>query len=471
MPTRRLAAPALAALLLGGCAGFLAEPYATPEVPLPAAWMGSAPGAEGPAWPDVEWWRRFRSPELEELMASALAENTDLRAAAARVAQARARARVASSFLYPTVTVPASAGVTDRVGSSRQEFYAVSLQASYELDIWGRNRFSEESAGQTVLASAYDEEVVRLALVADVATGYFLVLSVRDRLRTAEQSHASASRLQELIDTQYRAGKISALEVERQRTVVAAIEAAIPPLRQQHRAALDALAVLLGRVPDRLRVEGQSLRSVPLPPVAPGLPSELLERRPDIRRAEAELVSANADIGAARAAMFPSLTLTGSAGYQSETLSRLFRSGTGFYVLGADLLGTIFDGGRLAGQRDLAIARKQELVENYRKAVLVSVQDVEDALAGVEHFQEQVRALQQAVIHAREAYRLAEMRYFYGAADFTTALDAQRAYLVAEQAVDPARFAWAASLVGLYRALGGGWDGKPGGRASAAAPE
>lgn len=460
----------LGAALVGGCASFLAEPYQTPEVSVSTNWAGTAPQAEA-AWPDVEWWRRFQSQELDGFIATALAENTDLRAAVARVEQGRARSRVASSGLYPILTVPATVGVTDRLGSRSQEFYDIALSASYELDIWGRNRFNSESGEQVLASSLYDQEVVRITLIADVATNYFLLLSVRDRLRTAEQSLASVSRLLDLIEAQYRAGKVSALEVERQRTVAAAAEAVVPPLRERERAALDALAVLLGRVPEQLRVEGQSLRPVPLPPVAPGLPSELLERRPDIRRAEADLLAANADIGAARAAMFPTVSLNGAAGYQSDTLSNLFRSNTGFYTIAADVLGVIFDGGRLSGQRDIAIARKQELVETYRKTVLVAFQDVEDALAGTEHFEAEQKALQKASIHAREAYRIAEKRYFYGAADFSAVLDAQRAYLAAELSLDPARFAWAASVVGLYRALGGGWDGGPEARVSAAAPE
>jgi len=461
----------LGVAFLGGCASFLAEPYQTPEVKLSSAWVSTLPAVEGAKWPDTDWWRGFQSPELDEFIAAAMAENTDLRAAAARVEQARARSRVASSFLYPTVTVPATVGVTDRVGSSRQDFYDIALSASYEIDVWGRNRFTSESGQQVLFSSLYDQEVVRITLVADVATNYFLVLSVRDRLRTAEESLAAARRLQDLIDAQFRAGKVSALEVERQRTVVAGVESVIPPLRQLERAALDALAVLLGRVPEQLQVNGDSLRPVPLPAVAPGLPSELLERRPDIRRAEADLLASNADIGAARAAMFPSLTLTGNAGYQSESLSRLFRSSTGFYTIALDLLGTIFDGGNLAGQRDITIARKQELVENYRKTVLVAFQDVEDALGGTEYFEAEQKALVRAAVHAREAYRLAEKRYFYGAADFTTVLDAQRAYLLAEQAVDPVRFNWAASVVGLYRALGGGWQAGPEAQPSGATPD
>jgi NodT family efflux transporter outer membrane factor (OMF) lipoprotein len=460
----------LGAALLGGCASFMAEPYQTPEVSLSSGWAGTAPRGE-PAWPDVEWWRRFQAQELDGFIVTALAENPDFRAAVARVEQARARSRVASAGLYPTLTVPATAGVSDRLGARSQEFYDIALSASYELDIWGRSRFSSESGQQVLAATLYDQEAVRLLLTADVATNYFLVLSLRDRLRTAEQSLASVRRLLDLIEAQYRAGKVSALEVERQRTVVYAAEAVLPPLRERERAALDALAVLLGRVPEQLRVEGQSLRPIPLPAVAPGLPSELLERRPDIRRAEADLLAANADIGAARAAMFPTVSLTGAAGYQSDTLSNLFRSNTGFYTIAADVLGVIFDGGRLSGQRDIAIARKQELVENYRKTVLVAFQDVEDALAGTEHFEAEQKALFQASIHAREAYRLAEKRYFYGAADFTTVLDAQRAYLAAELSLDPARFAWAASVVGLYRALGGGWQATAGGQGNGSVPD
>jgi multidrug efflux system outer membrane protein len=454
----------VAAALLGGCASFLAEPYQTPEVKLSSEWAG---GAQQARWPDLEWWKGFQSPELDKLVAAALSANTDLRAAASRVTQARARARVASAGLYPSLTLPASGGVSDRRGARSEEFYSVALSASYELDVWGRNRFASESGEQVLLSSIYDQEAVRIALVADVATNYFLVLSLRDRLRTAEQSLASAGRLLDLVEAQFRAGKVSALEVQRQRTVVAGAEAVLPPLRQREQAALDALAVLLGRVPEQLRVQGATLRTVPLPGVGPGLPSELLERRPDIRRAEADLMAANADIGAARAAMFPTLVFGGSAGYQSDTLSRLFRSDAGFYAFGLDLLGVIFDGGRLSGQRDFTVARKQELVENYRKTVLVAFQDVEDALAGTRHFEVEEQALQKAAEHARAAYRLAEKRYFYGSADFTTVLDAQRAYLAAEQAVDPARFSWVSSVVALYRALGGGWDYETGGSASA----
>jgi NodT family efflux transporter outer membrane factor (OMF) lipoprotein len=196
------------------------------------------------------------------------------------------------------------------------------------------------------------------------------------------------------------------------------------------------------------------------PPAALGVPSELIERRPDIRRAEADLRSANANIAVARAAFFPSLTLSASGGYASNTLNTLlFNFGQGgFVALGVELLGTIFDGGRRAGEVDFAQARKVELAENYRQTVVIAFREVEDALAGIRYFAAQEQAQQQAVSHAREAYRLAEIRYKGGAVDFTTVLDAQRALLAADSAVDQTRFSRFASVVALYRALGGGWQ-------------
>jgi NodT family efflux transporter outer membrane factor (OMF) lipoprotein len=194
-----------------------------------------------------------------------------------------------------------------------------------------------------------------------------------------------------------------------------------------------------------------------LPVFTPGLPSELLERRPDIRGAEADLISANANISAARAALFPSVTLSGQGGYSSVKLSHLFEPGSGMYSFGFDLLATIFEGGRLSGQVDVAKARKEELVAAYYQSILSAFRDVEDALAGIEQFNEQEKVLQEAALHAREAFRIAEIRYRLGGADFTTVLDAERTMLSAEAAVDPVRLARFASYVDLFRALGGGW--------------
>lgn len=444
------------ATLLAGCT--IGEAYKRPLQPAPTAWQVKPPEAQLAAWPDREWWRRFDQTELDRLIAAAHQNNRDLRAAAARVAQARANLQIASAGLYPAVTVAGAAGRSKEGSAKATGSYALVSQASYEIDLWGLNRYSRDVGEAALLSSTYDEDVVRLALTADVANAYFQVLSLRDRLRVARENLANAGRLLDLIDAQKSAGKVSGLELARQRSQVASIEASIPPLLQQQQAARDVLALLLAVAPGDLAIVGDSLRPVALPPTVVGVPSELVQRRPDIRRAEANLVAANANIGVARAAMFPSLTLGAAGGWRSSLLPMLFDSGKSFYTIGFDLLATIFDGGRLSGRVDLAVAQKTELVELYQQSILASFRDVEDALSGVEQFAAQEMLQENAAAHAREAFQLAEIQYKAGATDYTTVLDAQRTLLAAEAALDPVRLARFTSQVALYRALGGGWE-------------
>lgn len=454
----RITMLALIGAALTGCAA-IGEKYQRPEVGLPANWQGQPVAAETTAWPDREWWRAFRSDELDRLIARAQSNNYDLQAAAARVAQARANSQIASAGLYPSVTLDASAArVKASGGGSGVNAFAIAPRVSYEVDIWGRNRFTADAAEAALLSSRYAQDVVALTLTADVATGYFQILSFNDRIQVAYDNLANAKRLMALIEAQKDAGKVSAVEVERQRTQVASAEAAIPPLLQGRQVARDALAVLLGSNPGELALPEASLRPVGTPVVPLGLPSLLLERRPDVRQAEADLISANADIGAARAALFPRLDLSARGGFAATSLRLLGDSGTGFYTIGLDLLATIFDGGALSGQVDVARGRKEELVANYKQSIVSAFRDVEDALVGIEQFALQEKAQQEVVVHAREAYRLAEIRYKAGAADYSEVLDAQRTLISAEAALDPVRFSRFSSIVGLYRALGGGWD-------------
>lgn len=446
--------------LLTGCTA-LGDKYQRPELAVPANWLDQPVKPDTSAWPDREWWTAFGSEELSRYIAEAQANNFDLQAAAARVAQARASRQVAASALYPTLTLGAGASRAKPAGGRSASSFSIGPDVAYEADVWGRNRFGVDAADAAVLSSEYDRETVRLALTADVATTYLQLLSFNDRIRVARDNLANARRLMSLIDVQKDAGKVSALEVESQLTQVASAEAAIPPLLQGRRVAQDALAVLLGRHPGALAPTEASLRPAVLPAVPLGLPSQLLERRPDIRRAEADLVAANADIGAARAALFPRLDLSARGGFVAAAVGRLFDSGTGFYSLGLDLLATIFDGGRLSGQVDVARGRQQELVANYRQSVVSGLREVEDALVGVEQLGVQEKAQQEVVTHARESYRLAEMRYKAGATDFLAVLDAQRTLINAEAALDPVRFARFSSAVELYRALGGGWEEAP----------
>ena len=439
-----------------GCA-LIRETYRRPEIAAPAAWLGSAPGAEPAGWPDREWWKHFQSAELDHFIALAQEHNYDLKAAMARVAQARASLRIAGAGLYPALTFSANAKRLKVGDSGPNNAFSIGPLASYEIDIWGRNLFTRDAAEAALLSSTYAQEVVQLTLTADVASTYFQAISLSDRIRVTRDNLANARRLLDLVEAQRRAGKVSGLEVERQRSQVATTEAAIPPLLQQLQQTRDALAVLLGKNPGEVGLTEESLRPLSLPAFTPGLPSELLERRPDIRRAEADLISANANISAARAALFPSISLNGQGGYSSVDLSKLFQPSGSMYSFGFDLLATIFEEGRLSGQVDLARGRKEELVAAYCQSIISAFRDVEDALVGIEQFSEQEKAQQEAALHAREAYRIAEIRYRLGAADFTTVLDAERTMLSAEAAVDPARLARFTSFVGLFRALGGGW--------------
>lgn len=449
--------PALALVpLLAGCA--IGEKYVRPEVAVPSEWVGRSAAPEAAAWPDPEWWRAFGDPMLDRVIEDAQIGNQDLQAAAARVESARASLRIASSALFPTLTVEPAATRAKPAGGRASNTVSLAGRVAYEADLRGANRYSAQAAEASLLASRYDREAVRITLLADVATTYFQLISFNDRLRTAEENLANARRLMDLIDAQKAAGRVSGLEVQRQRTQVASAEAAIPPLLQSRQVARDALALLLGRTPGEVALAEQSLQNLPAPEVPLGLPSELLERRPDVRRAEADLVAANADIAAARAALFPRIDLSARGGASAAVVSRLFDGGTGFYALGLDILATIFDGGRLAGQVDLARARRQELVANYRQSVLAAFRDTEDALAGIEQFAQQERAQRDVVKYAQAAYDLAELRYREGAADYLSVLDAQRTLINAQAALDPIRFSRYSALVDLYRALGGGWS-------------
>lgn len=442
---------------LGGCAG-ISDAYRRPDPNSPAGWFGRPAGPEG-SYPDRQWWSAFGSPDLDGMMVAARSANHDLRAAAARVEQARARSRVASAGLYPSVTGSAGADRGKSGGSGVRNSVSLGFQASYEVDVWGFNRENARAGEAALLASQFGEEAVRLTLTADLANGYFQLLSFNDRVRTAEDNLAVARRLLALIEAQKAAGRVSALEVERQRSQLASSEATIPPLRQQRQVVRDALAVLLARNPTEAPDSQGSLRQLALPPVSAGLPAQLIERRPDVKLAEANLVAANADLNAARAAVLPSLTLGAGGGWQAGSVGALFSSGASFYSLAATIAGTIFDGGRKRGEVEFASARRTELVENYLLAVRSSYRDVEDAFAGVAELGTQEAQQADAARHARDAFRLAELRYKAGAVDFGTVLDAQRTLLSAESAVDQVRLARFTAHVGLYRALGGGWDG------------
>ena len=450
----------LPAAFLVGCN--LGPDYKRPNVAEPAAWRESS--AAQAAWPSPDWWQGFGSAQLDGLIAEARQNNYDLGAAVARVREADALARVAGAALLPSVTAGAGASkqreVTPFNGGSHINFpeYSLGLNASYEVDFWGKNRASLDAAKATALASRYDQQVVALTVVTSVATSYFLLLGIEDRLKVARENLATASQVLAVIEGRRRVGTAMDLDVSQQQTIVEGLRASIPPLEQQISQTSDALAILVGKPPELLATAPGSLYDLSLPEVAPGLPSELLARRPDVAEAEAQLTSANANIKVARAQFFPSLELTASGGFASTALRSFLSPAGTVYSAAASLTQPIFTGGSLEGQLQFSHARYDELVQNYRKALLYAFGNVEDALAATQRTAEQQTAQEATVAEARRSLEIAQGRYSVGLTDLLTVLNTENALFPAEDTLVQVRLAHMQALVSLFNALGGGWQ-------------
>jgi NodT family efflux transporter outer membrane factor (OMF) lipoprotein len=463
----------IAAVALGGCD--LGPDYKRPDTATPGEWR-EGDRDERVAWPSAGWWQEFGSAELNEMMTTAQQANADLGAAIARVKQADAQLRIAGAALLPSVQANASPSNQRIVfptvsGPIPYTAYTVGISASYEIDFWGKNAAARDAAKAVSVASRYDQQVVALTVVSGVATTYFQALGLQDRLQVARDNLANAESVLKLVREQGQVGTTTDLNIAQQETVVAGLRAAIPPLQQQFSQALDALAILLNRSPNDMRLAAKSLVPLSVPVVAPGLPSELLERRPDVREAEAQLVSANANIKVARAAFFPSITLTASGGFESFALSNFLSPASAIYTVAAALAQPIFEGGRLHGQLDYSKGRYEELLQNYRKAVISAFSNVEDALAATRRTAEQQESQQVAVAKARRAYEIAQLQYGVGSTDLLTVLNTENALFSANDLLAQIRIARMQALVSLFNALGGGWqDSGSQGVAMAATP-
>jgi NodT family efflux transporter outer membrane factor (OMF) lipoprotein len=455
-----LLAPA-AALLAAGCN--LGPYYHRPDVPPPAQWRTPA-AATAPEWPPADWWREFHSDDLNLYIAQAQRANDDLRAAIARVHQADAQRRIAGAPLLPSLDAGATA-TRARAGVPGGGFVTANsfkpfVLASYELDFWGKNRATRAAATQALQASSFDRTTVELTVMAGVASTYFQVLELRDRLGIADANLANATKTLEGLRLEERAGTATALDVAQQETVTATVNASIPPLRQQLRQSVDALAILLGSTPETVDVVHGSLDELAQPEVRPGLPSQLLARRPDVAEAEANLMAANANIQAARAAFFPSFSLTAQGGYVSSDLTSLLNPGERVWSLAANATQPIFHGGALVGQYRLSEGRYEELLADYHKAVISAFGNVEDTLIAVEQTSELIRRQGEAVNQAQRAYRFAQLQMRAGTISVLTLLNTQTALFNARDALAQAKFAHLQAIVSLYQALGGGWQGE-----------
>jgi NodT family efflux transporter outer membrane factor (OMF) lipoprotein len=445
------------ALALAGCA--TVSPTLQPNVTAPAKWNEGSAERSTPL--STEWWGAFESGELKALVDAALAGSPDLVIAAERVRQAEAQVQIAGASLFPSLSVGAGSSrrVTDSEGTParRSDSSSLTFSASYELDLWGRNAAGVRAADASLRATAFDRDTARLTLIAGVATSYFEILSLRGRLAIARENLAIAERVQSLVEIRARNGAASQLDVERQRAQVLSQRAALLPLEQLERQTLAALAVLVGHVPEGFEVRAASLADLRIPAVNPGLPAELLVRRPDLAAAEAQVVAANGNVTAARAALLPSIELTGSAGLSSAALLSFLSGPQSAVSLALSLLQPIFDGGRLRGQVAVSESRERELVESYRKAILSAFADVEQALVAVSRSAQREALQAQVQESARNALRLAEIRYREGADDLLAVLEAQRTLFQAQDQLASIRLDRLAGAVALYKALGGGW--------------
>jgi NodT family efflux transporter outer membrane factor (OMF) lipoprotein len=449
-----------------GCV--LTQDVPDPALDIPNAYKAARTAASD-APPTLDWWRGFRSRELTDLMEEAQTVNLDIAAAVARFRQADAQAREAGAALLPSLSGTGSETYSRTSGSSASGLsiggrevvnYQASLAASYQLDFWGQNRDALQAAEETAIANRFDREVVALTTLTSVASAYFQVLASQDRIRTAQRNIASASRILDAIKQRLSAGTGTDLDVAQQESVLANQRAAVPPLRQTLDQNINALALLVSRPRESVRITGGSLNQMALPRVTPGLPSELLTQRPDIRRQEAQLASATANVGSARAQFFPTIQLTGQGGYQSSALVSLFQPHAAFFSMVGSLTQPIFDGGRILGNFELTQARQDELLQTYRKTVISAFTDVDNALYSIRQTTEKLRLQREVVAASRRAFQLSEQQLRAGTADIVTVLNTQLTLFQAEDTLWQAQLAQLLAFVSLYQALGGGWEPK-----------
>ncbi len=465
----RRSALAFALLPLAGCSTFRPNPASGIDLP---PQLASATG-EPANWPDPLWWRGFGSPELDALMQQAVVANFDIRAAISRVRQADAQVRIAGQSLLPTGNLTASAtrtqtpistatavniGNAARSRFTQRELFQTGLQASYEIDFWGKNRAGVVAAEQTARANRFDVGAVTLTTEASVANAYFQVLASREQLAIQQSNLEAAQRILNLLQQRLAAGTNTGLDIAQQQTLVEQQRAAIPPLRQSIDQNTYSLGTLTGQTPERVARPQMALADIRIPPASPGLPADVLQRRPDVWQAEATLAAAQASVEQARAAMFPSITLTASGGFQNLALENLLRPGSVLYSLASGLTQPIFQLGQLRAQYRLTQAQAEEILENYRQAIVAALVDVESAIVALRETTDQ-EALQAAATRSAErAYAISDAQLRAGTIDLITVLNTQQTLFNARNQLAQVRLLKLQAAVGLFRALGGGWS-------------
>lgn len=457
----------LLALLLSGCT--LGPNYVKPDAPVPLTYKEGAPWTEAAPRDQLAkgpWWELYGDPVLNELQSRAAGANQQLKGALARLDQARALARGSRAELTPRLDLDPvaqrgrfTAEQSGVAGGLTGNSFQLPLDLSYEVDLWGRVRRSVEAASADYQASAADLETIRLSLHAELASNYFALRALDAEIALLERSIKLRQEALFLVQTRFVNGIVSELDVARAETELATTEAEAIGLSQRRGEREHALAVLLGEAPSSFNLAASPLDLPPLQ-VAPGLPSQLLERRPDVAAAERQMAAANARIGIAKTAFFPAIRLTGSAGYQSGEISSLFDWSSRSWALGPAISLPIFDGGRNSANLERAKSAHEEAVANYRQQLLVAFQEVENGLLGLRLLGEQATVQQRAVESAQKAAELSDKRYRAGLVSYLEVVDSQRSALQSERGAVQLLGQRLQTSVLLIKALGGGWNEK-----------
>ena len=455
---------ALLACALAGCT--VGPNYHRPTVQTPGSFRDLSENPQAQAqvasYADLPWWQVFQDPQLQELIRTALKQNYDLQLATERITAARAQVAITRSNQFPQVQGSGNfSGGKESNFQSRFNFLVLSADAAFQLDFFGKLRRATEAARAQLLATQDARQTVVLTLVSDVASDYFALLQLDLQLQITHNTVAAQEASVKLTNLRVDHGVATKLDVLQAQQTLDTANAQIPDLERQIAQEENAISILLGNYPQAVP-RGRTLVEQPLPPdVPPGLPSSLMERRPDIREAEQVLVAANAEIGVAKAEFFPQISLTGSGGGafgRSSAFSGLMASQLGIWSYGAQVSQPIFTGGALRGNLKLAESQHQQALIGYQQAIQQAFGDVSDALIGYQK-SHQVRVRQEeSVADLQESVRLSNMRYQGGTTTFLEVLDGQRSLFSAELTLAQARGAEYQSLVQLYRSLGGGWQ-------------
>jgi len=449
-------------LLPAGCA--VGPDYRRPDIPVPASYHYEAEHAAETA--NTEWWRQFDDPVLNDLIEEALANNKNVKIAAAKVEQAAGILIQTRSPIFPQLNYSGAAerqrlteyGATPLSSAvpNPQTSYQVLGGASWEIDLWGRIRRLTESAQASLLATEYARRGVVLSLVASVASSYLQLRGLDEQLLLSQKTLAAYAETVRLFELQHRYGVVSRMNVEQARSQYETAAAAIPEIEAQIAQTENALSILLGRNPGPVD-RGKSILKLAMPAVPSGVPSQVLERRPDILQAEQQLVAANAQIGAAKALYFPTISLTGGYGAASADLSNLFKGPARVWSYGGSITGPIFAGGAIYGQVLQAEAGQREALLSYQAAVQSAFGDVENALVANQKLIAKLQAQERLVRASQEYARLARLQYKGGYVPYSTVLQAEQQLFPSELTLAQTRAATFSSLVAIYQAMGGGW--------------